>query len=393
MTVRRGLLVFSLLASSALLVGCGGMDSAAGSDADGSFVIRLGADTVAVEEFTRSDDGVRAEALVRIPRTTLEVHRLEFGPDGRATRFERRIHEAAAGSESEPTERTVMTFGGDSVTVQTSGEEGTRTRTIEGDGSMLPFLEIVHWPFEVAIQRAMETEADSLEIGFLSGRGPIPFAVYRAGENRWALSFFRGTIYAETDGRGHIQRADASETTRKLIARRVDELPFDETRRAFVEHDETEGPLGSLSGRGEATATVDGGSVTVDYGRPSKRGREIFGGLVPFGEVWRTGANRATHLTTDRPLVVGDTRIPAGTYTLWTIPGPESWTLIVNTETDIGGTSYDPSHDLERLEMQLRQLDETVENFTIEVADTDEGGELRLRWDRTEAYLPFRVGD
>lgn len=377
---------------TAVALGCGGAGNGASDGSGGAFVTLLGADTVAVERFTRTDDGIRAELLVRIPRTILEIHRLELGPEGGSDRFERRVHDAAEGPDSEPVERVVLTFGSDSVTVESTEEGETEPRTVEGDPSMLPFLEMTHWPYEVAIQRARDAGRDSVRIGFASGRGPIPFAVVRSGERSWDLSFFRGTVHVETDGRGRVVRSDASETTRKLLASRVESLPFGEMRRRYVERDRTEGPMGVLSGRGEATASVDGATVSVDYGRPSKRGREIFGGLVPYGEVWRTGANRATHLTTDRDLVLDETRIPAGTYTLWTIPGPDTWTLIVNEETEIGGTSYDPAHDLARLEIGTRSLDETVETFTIEVEDTAEGGELRLRWDRTEAYLPFRVG-
>ena len=142
--------------------------------------------------------------------------------------------------------------------------------------------------------------------------------------------------------------------------------------------------MGELSGRGEASGTIGRAHISVDYGVPKKRGRDIFGALVPYGEVWRTGANRATHLVTDRDLVIGGTPVPAGTYTLFTVPGPERWTLIVNRRTDIGGTSHDPAHDLARIPMEVRRLPDVVEDFTVVV---DPAGFLRLRWDRTEAAV------
>nr|NIP82271.1 DUF2911 domain-containing protein [Gemmatimonadota bacterium]NIQ58013.1 DUF2911 domain-containing protein [Gemmatimonadota bacterium]NIU78194.1 DUF2911 domain-containing protein [Gammaproteobacteria bacterium]NIX47185.1 DUF2911 domain-containing protein [Gemmatimonadota bacterium]NIY11563.1 DUF2911 domain-containing protein [Gemmatimonadota bacterium] len=153
----------------------------------------------------------------------------------------------------------------------------------------------------------------------------------------------------------------------------------------FAELDHRGEGVGALSGRGEATGQIGGATLAVDYGVPHKRGREIFGALVPYDEVWRTGANRATHLTTDRDLVIGGERVPAGAYTLFTIPGPDAWTLIINSATDITGTAYDPETDFARVPMRVRALDRTVEDFTIEV---DPEGFLRLRWDRTEAYVP-----
>jgi hypothetical protein len=126
-------------------------------------------------------------------------------------------------------------------------------------------------------------------------------------------------------------------------------------------------------------------SLVVDYGRPAKRGREIFGALVPWGEVWRTGANRATHLTTDRDLLIGGTAVPAGSYTHFTIPRAEGWTLIVNRRTDITGTAHDPA----RIPMQTRSLPAVVEDFTVVV--DEQGSALRLQWDRLEAFVPIQA--
>ncbi|HEY8468049.1 MAG TPA: DUF2911 domain-containing protein, partial [Longimicrobiales bacterium] len=117
-----------------------------------------------------------------------------------------------------------------------------------------------------------------------------------------------------------------------------------------------------------------------------------FGALVPWNRVWRTGANEATHFTTSRDLRAGDALIPAGTYTLFTIPRPDGWTLIINKRTNINGQAYDPEQDLVRVEMQVRELPEVVEAFTILAEETpDGGGVLRFQWDRTEAFLPFTV--
>ena len=131
--------------------------------------------------------------------------------------------------------------------------------------------------------------------------------------------------------------------------------------------------------------------LTVDYGVPSKRGREIFGALVPWGEVWRTGANRATHFSTSWALQMGDLEIPAGEYTLYTIPQPDGGTLIINRQTGQGGTSYDEARDLGRVAMTTEMLSNTVEDFTIRVEDTETGGTLRLLWDRTAFVVPFTV--
>lgn len=135
-----------------------------------------------------------------------------------------------------------------------------------------------------------------------------------------------------------------------------------------------------------------GRRVYIDYGRPSMRGRRIMGGLVPYGRVWRTGANAATTLITDVDLELGGTRVPRGTYTLYTIPTAAGWTLIVNRQTGQWGTQYEPARDFARIPMQVSALREPVEQFTMTLDRARTGaGTLSLSWEKTRASLPFRV--
>ena len=148
-----------------------------------------------------------------------------------------------------------------------------------------------------------------------------------------------------------------------------------------------------LSPRDSAVQVVGDARVVVDYGRPSKRRRkEIFGVLVPYGVIWRTGANEATHLRTDRDLMIGTLRVPRGTYTLWTIPERTQWTLIVNRQTGQWGTEYDSTQDLGRVPMEALSLEEPVEQLTIAIeAGKNGSGVLRMSWDTTQASVPIRV--
>jgi len=145
-----------------------------------------------------------------------------------------------------------------------------------------------------------------------------------------------------------------------------------------------------LSPPGTATFTFNNGkNITIDYSRPSMRGRTIFGGLVPWGQVWRTGANAATTLKTDVDLTIGGASVPAGTYTLYTIPEEKKWMLIINKETGQWGTKYDQAQDLARVEMKLsKPAAAPVEQFTI---GFDQNGAakavLKLEWADTLAKV------
>jgi hypothetical protein len=141
----------------------------------------------------------------------------------------------------------------------------------------------------------------------------------------------------------------------------------------------------------KAEATVAGAKISVEYGRPYMKGRKIFGGLVPYGQVWRTGADEATTLVTDQTLSFGTVTVPAGSYTLYTIPGEKEWTLIVNKQTGQWGTQYSEAQDLGRIPMKVTRLDGPAEQFTITIAPAAGGGEIHLDWESTRAVAPFAV--
>ncbi|MCU1245704.1 MAG: hypothetical protein JWN02_1614 [Acidobacteria bacterium] len=145
-----------------------------------------------------------------------------------------------------------------------------------------------------------------------------------------------------------------------------------------------------LSPPASATGSIGAAKITIDYSAPSKRGREIMGGLVPYGKVWRTGANAATTLTTDRDLMIGHLNVPAGKYTLYTIPNAKEWTLIVNKQNGQWGTEYDEKQDLGRVTLAVKSTKAPVETFVIDVkpARTRNEGEITFTWEGVEAVAP-----
>ena len=141
-----------------------------------------------------------------------------------------------------------------------------------------------------------------------------------------------------------------------------------------------------------ANATLDlggGKSVSIDYSSPRVKGRKIYGDLVPYGKVWRLGANEATTLVTTADLNIGGTTVPAGTYTLFAIPDKDKWILIINKKTGEWGTQYPgPSEDLARIDMKVSQLPSPVENFTISFDKSGTGGTLNVDWETIRASVP-----
>lgn len=130
--------------------------------------------------------------------------------------------------------------------------------------------------------------------------------------------------------------------------------------------------------------------IEIVYSRPSTKGREIFGSLVPYGKVWRTGANAATKITFSTPVKLNGKEIAAGSYALYTIPGESEWTIILNKGVGKSGTQYDESEDVARIQTRPVNISEQIETFTIEFNHiTDESAVLNLVWEHTVA--PIRI--
>jgi Protein of unknown function (DUF2911) len=139
----------------------------------------------------------------------------------------------------------------------------------------------------------------------------------------------------------------------------------------------------------QATLDLSGGkSITIDYSSPRAKGRKLGEEIAPFGQVWRTGANESTTFVTTADITVGGTAVPAGNYTIFTIPNKDKWVLIISKKTGEWGTNYPgPSNDLARIDMKVSTLPSSVENFTISFDKAANGGTLNLDWETTRASV------
>ena len=139
--------------------------------------------------------------------------------------------------------------------------------------------------------------------------------------------------------------------------------------------------------------TIDGGNISIEYGRPLLKGRTPGKDVDPFdGKEWRTGADEATTIKTDKMLMIGSLHVPAGTYTLYTIPVAGTWQLIVSKKTGQWGIPYPKGQDLGRVAMTASVNAKPVDQLTISILDTPAGGSLQIDWGSTRATIPFTVG-
>ena len=354
----------------------------------GYFVIRLGTDTLGIERYVRTADRLEIVSVQRSPRTVVREFTLLFGADGVLERVEVLSRRADAAGEAGT--RSVITFPEDGTTIEITRPDGTSdTRRVGFGREEIALNYDLYSPYEVMLQEVLASDGRITAARAFSGGGESPFRVERIGRDSATLQEpVLGELRARIDRRNRIVAlAVGGEFGPSVV--RTRSLDLDAFAAEFAARDAAGRGLGELSPRDTVIATVQGAEVFVDYGRPFKRGRPVFGGLVPYDRVWRLGANLATHFFTERDLIMDGTLVPAGMYTLYLLPGPTDWRLIINRQTGQPGTEYDQAEDVARVRLRNTTLPEPLEQLTIAVEERGGGGVIRIGWDRTEASAAF----
>ncbi|HKG91456.1 MAG TPA: DUF2911 domain-containing protein [Gemmatimonadaceae bacterium] len=405
-TPRRAALLVILLPALAACASRGGSGGGAAYGAmpadaaspTGAYVTRLGTDTLAIERVAWSDTALTGEIVVRSPASFVRTYAVRLAPDGRATHYEADLR-PLNGTTPAPS-HVVIDIGADSARWEiTSGTNPARrgAMPLAAGTPAIPFANFSSGLFSLMTQLARRSGSDSMTVALAGAGSQQPFmaTLRRAGRDSFAVAVGQPAPYrVRVDALGNIVGLQGFETTQKIQVERVPDVDMRAIERSFASRD-----LGPLSARDSLTATFGAAHVFVDYGRPFMRGRKVFGGIVPHDSVWRTGANFATVLRTDRDIVMGGQTIPAGKYTLWTVPSRTgAWKLIVNKKTldergnPLWGTMYDASQDLARVDIQTETLPQPVEEFTITIEPRGpDAGALRMAWERTGMTVPFTV--
>jgi hypothetical protein len=379
--------LLALLVATAPLVAQGGGESAA-------FVVRLGRDTVGVERFTRSPGRIEEDLVTRTPRTQVRHVVWVLGATGDVAQLEMTIRRPGEAPTAAPLQRITATFRGDSVVVESRRDTVAQRRAYALPRGVVPLLVPASWAtVEMLTMRLARLHGDSLRVpGWYFGFEETFLDVVRLTRDSVKVRNRYDTWHARVDRAGRVLgTVPVAGGTEQFSLERVSRLDVAELARAWAALENRGSAMGELSTRDTVRASIAGASLWLDYGRPLKRGRVVFGGVVPWNQVWRTGANEATQFRTDRTLEIGGVVLAAGMYTLWTIPSPGGWKLVVNSETGQWGTDHHADRDLFQLDMRSTSVPQIVERFTIGIRPEGQGGVLVLQWDTTQASIPFTV--
>ena len=371
------------------------------------FVAQLGRDTVSVESVTRSANKLVSDEVDRFPLVRQRHTEIKLGDDGSIRKLEMDIHTPSE-PENQRDRHVEAEVSGNSVTVSKRDKTGTKKRTFDTAGG----IAMAHLPqmyslyelyFDAALRHAKATSIASGQpvrmrqfyIDREFDNFPLHEGVVRSlpgGKAEIRHDWLSGTGEATLDSSNRLLSYSGQRTTYKVEVARLNEPPDVAAIGAqFAALETKNGATKSLSVRDTTRATIGNATFTVDYGRPLARGRVLVGGILPYDQVWRTGANAATQFKTDKALAFGSTVVPPGFYTLWTIPSASGWKLIINGETGQWGTAHKAEKDLYTIDMNVSALPQVVERFTISVEPTATGGVLDFDWDTTRASAAFTV--
>jgi hypothetical protein len=372
------------------------------------FIARLGRDTVSVESVTRHGNTIVSDEVDRFPRVRQRHTEITLNDDGSIRRLDMDIHTPSESAEQRDrhVEADVTIT---SVHITKKDKTGTKKMTFDTGGGIamahLPQMySLYELHFAAALKHARATNiaaGDPIQMRqFYIDREFDNFPLHRGvvrilpnGKVEVRHDWLSGAGEATIDSSYRLLSYNGDRSTYKVDVIRLDQLPdVKAIGDQFAALEAKTGGVKQLSVRDTTRATIGTATFLVDYSRPLARGRKLVGGIIPYDQVWRTGANAATQFTTSAPITLAGIRMAAGTYTLWTVPRTNRIDLIVNKQFGQWGTGYDRTRDLGRAVLATDSLSTPIEKFTISIRPIDaRRGTLVMEWGPFQWTAPIVV--
>lgn len=373
-----------------LIFFCFSSSLAAQQPFSGSFVARLGEDTVIVETYNLTHNHLYGKAFLRYPEDQVGVFNFHFYPDGSIKHYtiaymnpdSSYVANGIAGASCANDTCTWFSAWHNS---ENEYENTHSAKHLDFIGGWTPTLSLIEWN----CMRLLKSGKKTLPMILLNDYiGTREIALYKGEKDTILLGgpFLEYTKITTTN-EGKIKTYDGTGTPWNYLVTRHELLDVD----VFAKRLSKTPKIGIPSPEVTVGYALHGDSIFLSYGRPAKRGRKIFGSVVPFDSVWRTGAGDPTKITLPYSIKIGKKTIPRGTYSLYTIPTPNKWKLIFNTDLKQWPTDPNRSADFAEVDIPVRKPSQMAERFTISIVPAKKGGSLLFTWDETEAIAAFEV--
>lgn len=371
-------------------------------DDSATLITTLGRDTVAMESFTRTASQVEGHIAVRFPGTVLIHYVVDL--DGHGVPTHSLVDVMPLGTSEVAARRVRIDFRGDSAFVDVDSMGHHKLSRVALESRALPELITGFGPsfglYESPVLIALNAPVTASSVGdtvrvttfdIVRGRPDRRVFVRRSASTVDADFFGIAWTHVSLDGAGKVESVDASETTERTRTTRANYMDVEAEAQRFADADRAGNGLGLASPPKVERGIVGGTTVVVSYASPRRRGRDILGKVVPYGEIWRTGANEATTLFSDKSLEIGGTPIPAGVYSVWTLPRADGTVdLIINSQHGQWGTDHDSKLDVAHVPMTVTSSNTPTDEFAITLT-RDATPSLRIAWDRFVWSVPVTI--
>jgi hypothetical protein len=360
-----------------------------------TLLARLGADTVAVEQYIRTATHMEGTIVSRLPAVRIMRYSVDVGRNGAPLRANLSVRDGTGTPLSGGMQSLSMRFSHDSAVIVGHRSASDTAVGFPVRGPVLPAVPTAtsYGLYELAMARMSLLGRDSVEFASvplsLAARQATPQSVRVVSRDSVRITWNGRPLFVRHDGRGGIVAVDGARTTFKVQVARVDSLDLESIARAWSQHDQPGTVQGMPSTRDTVQATIGSAHLWIDYGRPALRGRDVWVNGVLGDTLWRTGANAATQFRSDVDLVIGGATVPAGTYTLWTATTPSGYRLAINRQIGQWGTVYDATRDLVRVPLRESAVATPAERFTIDVEPTNAGALLDFTWGTKRLSVPL----
>jgi hypothetical protein len=363
-----------------------------------SFIGLMGTDTVLIETYTMMNNHLYGKAFTRVPEDYIGEFSIHFYPDGSIREFN--VNAMDPSNSSLPFKaktkafeyRLNMNCRNDTCTYYNSmiGKPSEvvfkqPSQVMDFVGGWVPLISLMEWN----CIRLMKSGKSVLPLKMVNHNiGVRQIGVQKSRDD---MVIFGGPFLEYTkikvDDKGRILSTDGIGTPWNYIVTRHEPIDIVQIAKRMTR---TPG-IGIPSGTEAIQKTIQGTEIEISYGSPYKRGRKIFGGVVPYDSLWRTGAGGPTTITLSNAIKIKNQVIPKGAYSIYSIPKQNEWTLIFNTDLKTWPTDPDRTKDFAQINIPARKTDKIVQQFKIDIEPTTGGGMLRFSWDDVSATAEFKV--
>ena len=358
----------------------------------GTLILTLGKDTTLFEQFTIRRDSIHSRIISLPGGLKVSDGNGILSKEGMLLSMATKVSTLSPAGTLQSDHESNLISGPDSTTVVFNKNGQTTVTHLPGNCYVINeadntgFYLFPYWGFYEPA-----TVGDSLKGNHLAFKGARVYTIKRTGKyNLRVGSNLEGYLTLAVDSAGRLDSINGIGSSLNIMGMVYRGLNFDSLVTARIHHQQKYGILPPATTKDSVLFRNGKLRMTVRYWSPSVRDRKIFGAVVPFNRVWRTGANAATEMIVNRPVQIYAQTLERGRYSIFTIPQPDLWIMIINRQADIWGTDYDSTYDVMRIPMKVDSLPDMVEKLKLNVVPFDSGGIFTIEWEKTRAAMMFK---